>query len=310
MRLLSSLAALLLFPAAASGQATVYMKQKFLEKHCDSATMDIRFKIDKAHKSPNPVGAGSDDGDLHMAGRSSNVGLPMVAEIVNAKPQTQALQFVKDNTGTDQTVALSGVLRLWFEHPPGKDDPEQKQLQKKSPPKPKDTNPPHIFEIHPITRIGDKNLAGQIKFIDGFKADDASTAFGHYESRWLELRHDSQKKVTALRSPKAVYNYAEFFVELQETPKPMEGGVGALAWIYNGEWVRVSTASRIRMVFVNNSPAASVVAGKGQGTRLRVLGVPRIDLARVCAVTKERPDEDLRIRLPYEMIVIGATEIN
>jgi hypothetical protein len=40
------------------------------------------YEVYFAHKSPNP---GSKDGDLHFAGFDKKIGLPIVAEIMNAK---------------------------------------------------------------------------------------------------------------------------------------------------------------------------------------------------------------------------------
>ncbi len=62
------------------------------------------------------------------------------------------------------------------------------------------------------------------------------------------------------------------------------------------------------MVSVKDTPPYDAVKGKNAGDCLRVLGMPRIDLALVswrAQNAKTRPDV-LSWNLPYEMIVVGV----
>lgn len=45
----------------------------------------MRFPVDHALDHAKSVGKGSNDGDIHVSGRSPKVGLPMVAEVINAR---------------------------------------------------------------------------------------------------------------------------------------------------------------------------------------------------------------------------------
>jgi hypothetical protein len=47
--------------------------------------------VDKAHKQLNPA---SKDGDLHVAGRAPETGLPAVAELMNAKTDPGAVDLI------------------------------------------------------------------------------------------------------------------------------------------------------------------------------------------------------------------------
>ena len=59
----------------------ITLKNDFIEQFKDQATISVSYTVDKAHRHPNPP---KNDGDLHAAGRADEVGLPIVAEIMNA----------------------------------------------------------------------------------------------------------------------------------------------------------------------------------------------------------------------------------
>jgi len=77
------IASLLVSPIICRAEITVALTKGFVKKYKDKATIPTTFNIDKHHNSANPIGSGSDDGDIHIAGRDSVVRLPMVAEIIN-----------------------------------------------------------------------------------------------------------------------------------------------------------------------------------------------------------------------------------
>lgn len=63
-----------------------------------------------------------------------------------------------------------------------------------------------------------------------------------------------------------------------------------------------------RMVFVRDTPPEQAVRDKKEGDCLRVLGIPRLDLALVswrARNAKANPDA-LTWNLPYEIIVVGV----
>src|ERR1044071_2042891 len=114
------IAALLSSSSICRADITVALSKGFVNKIKDKATITTKFEIDKHHNKPNPIGGGSDDGDIHIAGRDNVVKLPMVAEIINGAKETSAMQFLLDSTA-GETVPLVGVWRLWFEHPGSED---------------------------------------------------------------------------------------------------------------------------------------------------------------------------------------------
>src|SRR5215510_11443221 len=81
-------------PLSVQADITVSLTKGFVEKNKDRATISTTFEVDKFHKKPNKIGTGSEDGDIHIAGRDSVVFLPMVAEIINGKREDDTLQFL------------------------------------------------------------------------------------------------------------------------------------------------------------------------------------------------------------------------
>src|SRR5947209_2828303 len=181
---------LLLLPVLVAAEVEITLKNSFIEQYKDRATINVNYVIDKAHKTPNPP---KKDGDMHVAGRADSVGLPIVAEIMNARLHKDAVDLVHQIEGTGQNVQLSGAWRIWTEHA---GIAKQVQGQKLDPFD--TTNPDHVFEIHPIDRIGDIALFASFIPIDGYKAKDAHDAFRAYESLPSQIRVNSQAKTTTI----------------------------------------------------------------------------------------------------------------
>src|SRR5580704_12523951 len=131
---------------AALAEEVLELNRSFVEKYKNRLTIDVQYFIDAAHKRPNPP---AKDGDMHVAGRLAAIGLATVAEIQNAVLSPNAVKTVHDMEGTGRTVHIKGVGRIWPEH--GGDSVHGQESSAGatfdgSPP----TNPPHVFEIHPI----------------------------------------------------------------------------------------------------------------------------------------------------------------
>jgi hypothetical protein len=299
----------LAFPGWAWG-AKLVLKKAFIEKYKNRVTVDVDFLVDKSHKKPNPA---KDDGDLHFAGRAQAIGLPLVAEIMNAAqpPQQGAVAVVKQRAQeTDkQPVRLAGVWRLWFEHPPkstkdkkGKKK-EGQQVQGKPVPVPENTNPDHVFEIHPVTSIGNLTILQSFRPISGFEAYDARTAFEYYES--LKVTVKASQTAVLLSSSQARYNYAEFRIELQGKPVERPDGWMVLATVLDHEGNTIVSEKR-RMVFAKGTPPAEIIQTRKKGDQLRVLGIPRVNLERVSHIVKQAGKKQVETKLPYEMIIVGV----
>lgn len=294
-----SLALLVLLASVVRAEITIVLQNGFIDHYKRRVTIDTQYTVDKAHKHPNPA---KKDGDLHIAGRAEEVKLPIVAEIMNAKDAPEAVKLIHDVEGTGETVPLSGAWRLWCEHGGDSDQIQGDPLDPFT-----TTNPPHVFEIHPITRLKDFDLLSTLKPIKGFDTKDAHDAFTKYES--IRCRIIPGENTTTLVTTMAGYNYVEFIMELNSTPKEVDDGLMVYCKVrdLNDELL----VRNRRMVMVKDSAVEKHTRGKLPGTKLHVLGLPRIDLSLVAWRVKtaaEGRTEVLTWGLPYEIIVVGFYE--
>ncbi len=59
-----------------------------------------------------------------------------------------------------------------------------------------------------------------------------------------------------------------------------------------------------RMVFVKGTPPADALNGLGKGSRMHVMGIPRVNLTEVVAAAKA--GKTVNTRLHYEMIIVAV----
>lgn len=294
-------------PLGVRADITVALTKGFVKKYKDKATIPTTFRVDKHHNSPNPIGGGSDDGDIHIAGRDSVVLLPMVAEIINGKKEKNPFDFLMQTTAGD-AVPIVGVWRLWFEHPGS-----ENQIQGQTVPVPKNTNPDHIFEFHPVTKFGTFDCLDSFQpIVDGskqYKGYAADKAFATYEARPGTITQS--KTAIMILSNKAGINYANFEMRLTGNPKDVGDGYIVLANVFNigaNDDAEPLTQEPRRMVFVKGTKPADTVATMKKGDKLSVLGIPRVNLNEVYAIATGMSghDEYSEGGLPYEMIIVAV----
>jgi hypothetical protein len=302
--------ALLVVGSSVTAQAgTVVLKRAWVNKYRNRATVVARFIVDKAHPKPN---APAKDGDMHIAGRADeDVGLPMVAEIMNAGlgPQTAAVTEVHAREKDKQSVTVVGAWRVWFEHPAT--DP---QVQFDTVDPATTTNPDHCFEIHPVATFSNDAVGGTSFIpVDGYQPYDAQTAFGSYEKLTFTLQ--IQNDAVALTSPKTGHNYAHFYLSFLAKPQPLAdpdeaGGYIALADVYQTAGADQPEAAKVRMIFVPGTKPAQWVKDKepSEGDVVHVLGIPRVNLDGVASFVDAGGSGTVRRKLPYEIIVVGIMQ--
>ncbi len=278
------------------GDVRIVLDRAFLEQYKNRATIDTHFTIDHAGKQAH---AGYLDGDLHVAGRAAEIGLPVVAEVQNAASRPEAIELVHRLAGSGETIPLSGVWRLWSEHF-GKDEEAQGESLA-----PIDrTNPPHVFEIHPVTRLAELDLSDTFRPVPGFRPEPGEVIFDSLKEARLRIV-PSETSIT-LYTRRQELNDAEFTVEIgSEPPQIVEDGRFVTGALLSPRGNRL--ADRVRMVFVRETAPEKIARRLGPGDRLHVFGIPRIDLSAV-GFRAERGAQDPRIldgKLPYEIVVVG-----
>lgn len=305
---LSAVVALLLGLAqSAQAEVEVTLKKSFIEKFKNRATITATFTVDKAHAKPNSP---SKDGDLHLAGRAPEIGLPAVAEIMNAKFEEDAVDQIHAAESNGTAVELTGAWRLWTEHGGGEPQVQGAALEPFT-----TTNPDHVFQIHPVTKVGDLDLGSSLRPIQGYEAKNARTAFDRYEN--LACRLTPKTNTVKISTRMGGFNYVAFVMEANGAPLEAEDGFFVMAKVLDpavqadepsADATEDLLVRNRRMVFVKGTKPVEAVQGLQAGKRLHVLGIPRINLALVSWRVRnasERP-EVLTWSLPYEIVIVGV----
>jgi len=289
-------------PLASQAKYEVRLKRAWVRKFADRATVDATMEVRHTHRSANQVESGGKDGDLHFSGVSADIGLPFVAEVVNARQQGQlaAIQVIKDREASGDLLSITGAWRLWFEHP------AKRQTQGgRNAFHPDNTNPDHSFEIHPASKIDDEDVSGAFIPIQGYEAYSADVAFPYFESSTVTIK--ASRTGISIRSKKLKYNYVEFDAELAEAPREVADGFIVKARFLDDDGEQVGDGFR-RLIFVGETDAAEAIQDVAAGDFIRVLAIPRLDLNAVLEMVARQGTRQFEARLPYEMIVVGVIE--
>ena len=272
----------------------------FIEKYKDRVNIETSLVIDRAMKEPNSRLL---DGDLHFAGRSPAIGLPVVAEIANAASVRRAVDLVRRLDGTGRPVKISGVWRLWAEHAGRAKEEQGEDVDPAA-----SENPNHVFEIHPVTKLGEIRLLDTFRTIGGgFKPGEARHTFGIFQDVGCKIT--AKPKSVSFVTRKGVDNNVEFILEVADGRQiEVEGGRFVVAAVRDLDGNLV--VERLRMVFADDTPPERAVKRLQKGGRLRVYGLPRISLSEVWRRVQgsTRDPALLEKNLPYEIIVQGVYE--
>ena len=295
---------ILLFILCANGafaQIQITLRRSFIDSLKNKVTISADYVVDKAHAHPNPP---AKDGDMHIAGRAESIGLPIVAEIMNAKGQTSAVQFVHSVEGTDRTTGITGVWRIWCEHAG-----EDLQVQGEPLTAFQTTNPPHVFEIHPITRFGTFNLLPTLKPIVGFDYKTAEDALFRYAAARSQILVNSDNTVT-IQTNGIGFNYVECKIELLNEPVEEDDGRFVFCKILSLE--NEIIAQKVRVAFVKGSRPETVEESLAVGKMMHIVAIPRIDLALVAFRADHANDTRfpniLNWNLPFELVAVAVVE--
>ncbi len=288
------------------GPTSVTLNNSFIEKYKDRVTIDATFTVDKTSKIHPP----SLDGDIHIAGRAPEIGLAAVAEIMNAKLERQgAVKRVQSIEGTNSSIPLTGAWRIWSEH--GGEDVEAQGGDVQPLPS---SGAPHVFQIHPVSKVDGHSITHTFAPTAGFQYKDADTAFTAYERTSCQIV--PKGTTTTIITNKVGFNYTEFVIVIRsdEPPHAVQDGTMIFADVQDLQGEDI--VKRRRMVFVKDTDAEAAVLRLHTGDTLHVIGIPRIDLAlvswRVSAAAdpnrREKFPQVLNWSLPYEMIVVAVLD--
>ena len=286
-------------PPASRADVAITLSNAFIEKYKDRATIDATLTIDRARPRPN---APSHDGDSAAAGREAEIGLATVIEVMNAAapPGAGALDLIRQAEQSGRPLAVRGVWRLWCEHG---GDSQQVQGQ---PLQPLDSvDPPHVFEIHPLLRVADQDLAASFQPLEELTYRDADEAFQRFET--LASHVTSGDGTTTITTRMAGFDYVEFVIQLAEEPTHLlADGLAVKAAVLNTQGALL--VRERRMVAAAGTAPYLRLKALHKGDTLHVVGIPRIDLSllswRIAHGTQIAGILDWS--LPYEMVLVAA----
>jgi hypothetical protein len=272
------------------------LDRSFVEAYKDRITIEANFTVDEASDpAPNVF-----DGDLHFSGRAPEIGLRVVGEMVNASESDSAVALVRRAAKSRRPLALIGVWRLWPEHALG-----APEVQGRTVPPLENPFPDHIFEVHPVIRVGGISLLDTFHPVEGYRPGAAKRTFGLYQEAKLSLR--ATPATVTLDTPPSLYNDVHFLMEVSGADQQaVEGGrfVMASALDLDGNLL----VEGLRMVFIEGTSPDSIVRQARPGTRLHVWGLPRVSFAEVSRRVLEAGNTSAALEgsLPYELVILGV----
>ncbi|MDQ3802708.1 MAG: hypothetical protein M3416_02475 [Acidobacteriota bacterium] len=315
--LLAAAVSLLPLAVPASAQEfTLELDNDFVRAHHNRVTVDVRFSVVGAQTDARPP---ANDGEVYISGAANDattgrpLGFAAVAKIMHAAQYEGPgghLQFIAAEGRANRPIKMRGVWRLWGEH--GDRFVSQGAFPAPAYWRPR-TNPPHVFEVHPVTHIQRDgrtvSFLEDFRFLPGFtdltKARRTRGAFSLFER--MTCRIEPGTRTTRITGSRPQFNFVQFMAELRGQPEPTPSGDGVFvrADIFDqtgrGASATEPLARDVRLVFTSGTaPEAELRRARGDG-RLRLVGFARISLTPVNeAIVSRRPFEG---KLPYEIVV-------
>lgn len=295
----------ILVSTCAYADITVALTNEFIDTYKRRATITGNFTVNAAHDEPNHVDPeGKEDGDMHIAGECDVVGLPLVAEIMNARKYTECTDFVHQLDETNGSTTITGVWRLWFEHP----GPHNQVQFGDNVLGPYPTNPYHSFEIHPVTQFGEFSLLDSFAPIKdagkefGYKS--AKDAFGQWKSKACAITSDGE--MTKVRTSTVQYNYVKFRVaKLPDSTFEVDDGTFMFVSVYDPKSSK-RYMRKARIVLVEGTPPQQKLRDAEVGKKLTVIGMPRMSLSLVAWRRDSEVPSVRKWTLPFELVIVAV----
>ena len=101
------------------------------------------------------------------------------------------------------------------------------------------------------------------------------------------------------------YDFVDFVLQINDLPDVKNDGRFILCNVYDNDGELLY--SNLRMIFIKDSEPEKTVRTLSKGDKLRVLGVPRINLNEIDARIKKSITNNnvLNENLPFEMVILS-----
>lgn len=254
-------------------QPVLKLKNTFIDQLKERATLTTQLTIDAVTGRHEQ----DEDGDRHIIGRSSDVGLRVIAEIKNALSFQQAETVALGSIGL--SVPVTGVWRLWFEHPETTVD----MIQFNSVSVGTSTNQKHVFELHPVLKIGSVDTKASVGFVNGYLPYTSAYAFFRdpsksYATGSIKVRRDATW--TTLKCNTKAFNHVLLEAKLV-SKAPLAGGDGTAATVT----VMIGTQNlTMRVITASGTKADIAINALTANKRFSLLAIPRIKLSWIATL--------------------------
>ena len=272
------------------------MKRSFIEAYKNKAIIHTDFRFTKTRVSMEK------DDDCHFTGTDQKVGLLIVGEIMNAK-SFRGLKTLRQAARHQGRIGVSGAWRLWPEHASGSFTQRIGIVEASK----ASNRGSHIFEIHPVTRVGDTPAYCTIRKIQKHKYVKASRAIRQFENIVCKVKTVGSKVKLTLSG--STFNYVRFIMKYHEEPIRTDDALFVKGSIHETARGKALASSQ-RMVFLQNTEAHRVFAERPRSGTMKVYGLPRINLDELSSRIHQNNARGRTLNwfLPYEMVIVGQWE--
>lgn len=301
----ASIFAVLLGFLSSLSAAELWLRESLVKERAGEILTSIEAIPVHIGEKAHPV---DKDCDLHVPLRSEAIKVPMLGEIKNA---CSIPEGVTSTHWTEElrplekkTVKAEGVFRVWLEHPP--EEEGERQCECEELPLYTSSNPDHMVELHPLTRLDDKSFLDHVKAVEKgkkkYKGSDGKRLTSTLEKKKITIQKETEdgESYIVIRGPKTGFNHWTLQATVKTTPKKAR----------DGHYFAVDVLSGAKVVKVN-LPAFTIAGTETDkkitkakaGDKVTLFGLVRLDLKTILKLVK---DTEREIKMPYEMAVLAV----
>lgn len=291
------------FVESQGAETLLSMRRTILSQQQDRIIISVQARIGPISKV-HGIG-GSADCDVHVPLITQALFLPVLGEIKNACTMGPTQQELQDLAPGPMLV--EGAFRIWFEGHDQKMPFREEDLQ--VPASYGDSNPAHLVEIHPITRVGDLNLLDHVRFIEKNGRTIAwkdATSFKRAVTTRLTVRSQSNNGSDYIlmhcRCP-SLANHYQLDAEIVSPAHLTDNGDGLIASAKILDEDENTIRDAVRIVAIKGTEAFDTLQAAAAGDEFTVYVLARLGLRPLLSSVTA---SERTIVMPIELILLHA----
>ncbi len=285
--------------------AELHLRESLLGAQRNRVTVMVTAVVDHIGRRAHSL---DEDCDLHVPLRSQDIRVPFIGELKNAcsiKPAGTPLAFWSRQIYQEthgQAVPVTGVFRIWLEHPPSGD-----AIQTEAEPVPwyENSNPDHQVELHPLLQVGSLDFSGHVTWIEegndrfeGFGPDRLPTLLR--KTLTIQRMQVEGESYIGIRGTKTPFNHWDLRARVSRGPQDLADGVAVRLDILDGNQI-VPGALGLPAVAAAGTVAHDKVQALNDGDLIRFQALIRMHLPSILDQLGTQPQE---IQLPLEFVLL------